>query len=241
MKVLFEPHHEAYFFGPERHADTYLRKEPHRYNPLATYANAERTLTARYEDFDALFIKEIIYFAQGRFHKLVEEPMDAFKHTFLIRDPRKSILSLHKALKAIDRLSRMSTEMAGFRSLHELFLTVQQVDIEPVVVDADDLLENPKEMMKLYCSATGLPFSEDMLSWTPGYVADWTKWPDYEVWHGETANSSGFQQKSKSTAASAFNISLVEYSREVQEIVSSAMPYYEAMYNSRLRISSNPH
>ena len=46
----------------------------------------------------------------------------------------------------------------GIRQLYELrvYKVVQQVDPNPLVLDADDLLENPKEMMQLYCSSTGL-------------------------------------------------------------------------------------
>ena len=60
----------------------------------------------------------------------------------------------------------------GIKQLSDLFKTVQEVDPHPIVVDADDLLTNVRELMEQYCTATGLPFEERMLNWTPGVVPD---------------------------------------------------------------------
>ena len=38
----------------------------------------------------------------------------------------------------------------------------------PPVIDSDDLLENPFEMVKLWCDAVGITFLPEALSWEPG-------------------------------------------------------------------------
>ena len=47
-------------------------------------------------------------------------------------------------------------------------------------------------MMKCFCSATGLPFQETMLTWIPEFVSDWTEFMYYKEWHGTAMMSSRF-------------------------------------------------
>ena len=37
-----------------------------------------------------------------------------------------------------------------------------------MVIDSDDLLEHPRNIVEAYCDAVGIPFIEDALSWDPG-------------------------------------------------------------------------
>ena len=138
---------------------------------------------------------------------------------------------MYNAYRITGVLPYLSTTTAGYHSLYELYQKVQEVDPNPLVIDADDLLENPKEMMKYYCTVTGLPFKEDMVNWSPGHI-EWTLWPRCDVWHGTIINSSGFIQKPKSSTS----VSLSEYPKEVQDIISYSLPFYEAMYSSRMKL-----
>ena len=38
----------------------------------------------------------------------------------------------------------------------------------PLVIDARDVLEDPKRVLTLLCQAVGVDFTERMLSWEPG-------------------------------------------------------------------------
>jgi hypothetical protein len=234
VKVVYEPHQEAFYFGPERAGEWFLEKEPFRYNPAATYDSVKRRLSLMVpcDGYDAIFVKELVYLLDGRHKDFIKDPiMKNFKHTFLIRDPRKSVTSFHKALEKTTCLSHLSDESVGYKFLHELYTAVQKVDPNPLVIDTDDLLENPKEMMQVYCTETGLPFSKDMVNWSPGCVPEWAECPDHDIWHGAVANSTGLMQKPKSSPPS-----LSEYSADVKQVVSLSMPFYEAMYKCRLTI-----
>ena len=229
VKVLHEPYQYAYHFGQERKDDAHLDANPDLFDPEATFESVGNKITAQYDEYDAVFVKEMAYHVEGRYSEFVDEP--TFKHTFLIRDPRKAVISMYNAYRITGVLPYLSTTTAGYHSWYELYQKVQEVDPHPLVIDADDLLENPKEMMKYYCTATGLPFKEDMVNWSPGPI-EWTLRPRCDVWHGTIINSSGFIQKPKSSS----QVSLSEYPKEVQDIISYSLPFYEAMYSSRIKL-----
>ena len=65
------------------------------------------------------------------------------KHTFLIRNPNKSIPSLIKACKLCDFPA--TGDDNGIEQLYNMYKTVQLVCPSPVVIDADDLLANPRD------------------------------------------------------------------------------------------------
>ena len=115
-----------------------------------------------------MFAKNQAFFVEGNYEQYIQGRFANLKHTFLIRSPLKSIPSCCRACNKCGFSSLPSEN--GIRELYDLFKTVQQVDPTPVVIDADDLLMNPRGLMEQYCNATGLPFEESMLSWTPGVV-----------------------------------------------------------------------
>ena len=118
----------------------------------------------------------------------------------------------------------------GFRDLYELFQVVKRVDPSPIVIDTDDL-DNPEAIMREYCSATGLPFSTSMLSWSPVAIPDWVSFPNYEVWHGTVIRSSGFIKPQMPKAVP----NLSEYPKEI-EVVKDSLPFYKVMYDARLQL-----
>ena len=59
------------------------------------------------------------------------------------------------------------------------------------VIDARDVLENPKRTLGLLCDAVGVEFSESMLSWPPGLRDTDGIWAKY--WYDEVAKTTSFQ------------------------------------------------
>ena len=90
-------------------------------------------------------------------------------------------------------------------------------------------------MMKLYCNATGLPFSEDMLTWEPREIPRWKQCPNYQEWHGEVMTSSGFK---KDSPARYNTLRLEDLSPVFQEAVKHALPFYEKLHSVRTLPSS---
>ena len=229
VKVIYEPHQQAYYHGPERRSDN-NNPTLSEINPTATFKAADDRLLQQYDEYEAVFAKNMAYFVKGSYERYTTGKFASFKHTFLIRNPRKSIPSFVKACEISN--FPPSLDETGFKELYDLFKVVQLVDPNPIVVDADDLLANPRDVMEQYCHATGLPFSEKMLTWTPGEVSDWKEaFVYYKEWHGTAMMSSGFMKPkaSKDTQPAA------KLRPDIEEAVCEALPYYQAIHDVRLR------
>ena len=167
VKVVYEPHQLAYHFGPDsayaaRKAEDVMDPAFSEINlATANFQSADETLLQPYHDagYTALFAKNQAFFVQGRYQHYTEGRFAQFKHTFLIRHPRKSIPSFVKKYEQCG--FPLTPDKNGLKQMHDLFEIVQQsIDPNPVVIDADDLLMNPRYIMEQYCSAVGLPFEE---------------------------------------------------------------------------------
>ena len=84
--------------------------------------------------------------------------------------------------------------------------------------------------MKLYCNATGLSFSEDMLTWEPKVFPRWKQCQDYELSHGDIIASTGFKKYSPSKYDT---LRLEDLPPEYQEAVKHALPFYEKLHSVR--------
>ena len=225
VKVIYEPHLQAYYYGPERVSDnndpTYSEV-----NPTATFQAADEMLLRPYRGYKALFSKNHAFFVEGKYQQYTEGRFAHFQHTFLIRHPRKSIPSCVRACEQSGFTFTPNED--GIEQLHDLFKVVQRCkDPNPVVIDADDLLMNPRGIMEHYCSAVGLPFEESMLTWTPGVVEDWTRNVNYQVWHGAAIMSSGFMKPKDPQPQ-------INLSKEVEDAIKKALPSYDYMYAYRI-------
>ena len=58
------------------------------------------------------------------------------------------------------------------------------------MIDARDVLENPRRILGLLCDAVGVEFSEAMLSWPPGLRETDGIWAKH--WYAEVETSTGF-------------------------------------------------
>jgi hypothetical protein len=133
--------------------------------------------------------KRIFYQKQMTHHLLPEmdrEWLVGMTNCFLIRDPREVIVSY------IKKQEDPTLEDLGFVQQEEIFDWVRaRTGAAPPVVDARDMLENPRRTLGLLCDAVGVEFSDPMLSWSPGLRATDGIWAKY--WYGEVARSTAFQ------------------------------------------------
>lgn len=141
-------------------------------------------------------------------------------HCFLIRDPREVIHSYVK--KNNDPV----VEDLGFVQQLEIFdwVCAQTGDV-PAVVDARDLLENPRRILQLLCDRLRIEFCEEMLSWAPGLRPTDGIWAKH--WYGEVMTSTTFRRPSPQQPRP-----LPERLRDVYEKSREA---YERLYKHRLR------
>ena len=201
-QVLLEPYSKAYYFGSQR-VSTRYQSSPVQDN--ATFQDIKLMIEKEAVDTKELFVKDMAYYLPDN-DDLESILPDGFQHTFLIREPHKSIKSLYKMStnKKLTGWDTFESKEAGFKELWQLFNLVKlQNGTEPIVIDADDLLNNPGKIVRStmrvamympicklfhaegyfrrYCQLTGLPYEDSMLSWNsdkPSVAStdDWKPW-----------------------------------------------------------------
>ena len=232
-KFFHEPFVPVYFSGPQRKSRRYLHEAV---RATATRENVCLNLMTGYKGADFIFCKELAYQLAGNYDALLQKGLKEYKHSFLIRDPKKSIPSLYRG--SINRQESgwgyFDPEEVGFRQLLELYeFVVRELDSSPVIVDADDLLESPEEMMKKYCSATGLVYEENMTTWERGPVSELDNCQSMG-WHEEVVNSMGIGKVVKrNTECCPIRVG---DEKEVNDSIKDSLRHYQVLYERRLRL-----
>jgi hypothetical protein len=132
-----------------------------------------------------------IFYQKHMAHHLLPEMdrgwLDApgITHAFLIRDPREMILSL------VQRFPQMGLDDTGLPQQSEIFhRLLDRQETPPIVLDARDVLESPREMLSLLCDRFGVEFDDAMLSWPAGPRGSDGAWAD--AWYESVRASTGF-------------------------------------------------
>ena len=141
-------------------------------------------------------------------------------NTFLIRDPAKAIASYYAMNPNV------TVEEIGLKQLCGIYEQALLMDTRPIVVDADDLEDDPEGSINAYCQALGIPFLPDSLSWGSEHQEQWEIWKD---WHADAARSTGIR---KNMETFEFTVDNSDYLKAFYE---QQMPYYEKMYGQRIR------
>ena len=231
VKVFNEPHLQAYYYGPDRKKESTHNPTQSELDDSATFEAVDSALLGDYDKHEAVFVKDMAHYVEERYDNYVTGGFSHFKHTFLIRHPLKSIPSQIRASKKCGLTSPLDDN--GVKELYDLFKIVQEkLDPHPIVIDADDLLANPKDVMERYCIATGLPFEEQMLTWEPGEVQDWKTYKYYKEFFSTIMESSGFLKPR------ADSTTVTDLSQEAQDVYHQVLPFYEHMYRVRLQPNS---
>lgn len=172
---------------------------------------------------------------------MLEEWFHDAKHSFLIRDRNKAILSQYRVSEnpAIQSSGwdYFEPDEAGYQELHEMYEYVKKnIDPDPVVVDADDLLSSPKQMMKAYCEGVGIQYEDHITSWKAGEVpAAWT-WDEMCVaWYSTAVNSSGFVKEVDRHENSSSEL-CVTYPANVVKAIEDSRPFYEKLHSNRVSL-----
>lgn len=110
-----------------------------------------------------------------------------FHFTFLIRHPRSSIPSYYRCtIPPLDKITgfyNFLPEEAGYDELRRLFDYLKDQEligpgiagrdtpnadpdkVDIMLIDADDLLDKPHEVIEAFCKSVGMEYSPDMLKW----------------------------------------------------------------------------
>ncbi|XP_072043175.1 uncharacterized protein [Amphiura filiformis] len=115
----------------------------------------------------------------------------------------------------------------------------EHLDPNPVILDADDLQNNPSSILSQFCQTVGIPYSDSLLEW-PADGDIMKTWISSRIvlqgslleneggYFNKAMNSSRFLPVTATPKRS-------ELSQDIQEAADYSMPFYEKMYQMRLK------
>lgn len=139
-------------------------------------------------------------------------------NAFLIRRPERVLASYTK------KWSDVTLRDIGFVEQAEIFDSVaDHLGHAPAVIDADDVLADPRRTLTRLCEACAIPFDEHMLSWPRGPKVFDGVWAPH--WYNAVWDSTGFARPSQRP---------VELNSALAKIAEEAKPYYDRLRRYKL-------
>lgn len=149
-------------------------------------------------------------------HMLPDMPLDwldRVANCFLIREPERVAASF-----TIQRPDAAAWEL-GFEQQARLFDHVcERTGHAPPVLDAADVLQDPRGMLGALCAKLDIPFTERMLRWPAGPRASDGVWAPH--WYATVERSTGF---------AAYRPRSVEPTDFQKRLVDQCRPHYEKL------------
>ena len=168
-----------------------------------------------------VFLKDFPHYIN---HIWTPEFLSHFTHAFLIRDPAKTITSMYARWPDFDELEVGFPEQ---RALSDLLTALNGAP--PPVIDSDDLLAQPAEMVEAFCQAVDIPFVESALRWEAGGDPSAHSWWDGGSFHANLAKSTGL------VAQPRRYVDLDGAPERVRRVHRRMLPHYEHMHQHRIR------
>lgn len=162
-----------------------------------------------------------VLFMKQMTHHLIEMGrgfLGSVVNVLLTRDPVDMLPSLEKALGEIALVD------TGYRAQYELFEQLRALGQEPPVLEARELLLNPRGVLEQLCERLGLPFDEGMLAWETGGRPEDGVWAAH--WYANVHRSRGFQPYRPKTEP---------FPERLRALLDECRPYYEALYAHALK------
>ena len=147
------------------------------------WASVMRTLAGPVPD------ESSVWYQKHMWHHMVGpvgyDDFAGFTHAFLIRRPERMIASYLRKREAA------AFEDFGLERQAEFFeREADRLGKPPPVIDANDVLEDPKSVLSALCEQLGIAWDPAMLKWPPGRRASDGVWAPH--WYGAVEASTGF-------------------------------------------------
>lgn len=144
----------------------------------------------------------------------------SLRHYFLIRDPLFVVNSYVK------KRPRVDSDDIGVKRQLSLFQELREITGRPIpILDANDVLSQPREMMEELCARMEVPFLEEMLHWPAGPRKSDGCWAKH--WYHAVEASTGF---------APFEAPVIEVTPEQRAVAEDSRAAYLELYRQRLRI-----
>lgn len=166
------------------------------------------------------WIKPVLFCKQMT-HHLIDIDLTFLKNSFhllLIRNPKQVLISYSKVI-AQPQLSDI-----GIKQNFDLYHYLKENNFHYLVIDSNELLKNPEQMLRVICNKTGIEFQPAMLKWEAGPKKEDGVWAKY--WYENVHRSTGFEPfKEKET----------EMPLHLEKIYLDSKPYYDFLYSHSLK------
>ena len=143
--------------------------------------------------------------------------IEKLRNCILIRHPRDVLTSYSKKYKI------NSIWQLGYLQQLEIFNVLNNNGQEAIIIDALDLLNNPKKILQKLCNKLNILFTKDMLSWPKGQRTSDGIWSKY--WYKEVKDSTGFN--------APILISKI-IPKDYVDIYNTCLKCYDKLYSHRL-------
>lgn len=217
MTCFHEPFGEAWYQGDDALWPR-LQADSPRQQGLSFGSVLDKLKTAAHDQ--PVFSKDMAQFTD---HLWSDDFFLNFTHSFLIRDPAKVLSSV------FNNAPEFILKEIGFIEQRQLFDRIcDQFGRVPVVIDSDDLLEDPESVVEAYCDGIDIPYVSDALSWEPGARNEVLWYDSDDIWHTTLKNSTGLMKKPRA------QIDLSDASDWVREKYEICLPHYQHIYSHRI-------
>ena len=162
-------------------------------------------------------VAKAVYFIKGMAHHYegVELTfLEDLTNVFLIRDPYQLIASFAQVIE------NPTMKDIGLQREWEICKYLIDQGKEPIVIDSNDTLSDPKQMLTNLCQRIGIPFDDDMLSWTAGPIDQDGVWAKH--WYKNVWASTGFQKQKTSTRV---------LPKRLDDLYQESLAYYNLLSN----------
>jgi hypothetical protein len=141
-------------------------------------------------------------------------------HVFLIRDPRRVLVSYLKS-----RPQNVTAADIGVLQQREIYGYIHGITgTAPPVIDAGEFLQSAEAQLRALCQLLEIDFTPRMLAWPPGPRASDGVWaPD---WYEQVYRSTGFASRAEAAP---------QVPPEFRGLIEAVMPSFEMLYARRLR------
>ena len=147
--------------------------------------------------------------------------IDAVTNVFLIRPPAAVLASYTQKREDV------TLAEIGLPQQVEIFDRVaQRLGRPPLVIEANDILFDPRRMLGALCAGCGVPFSDRMLAWPAGRRATDGVWAP--AWYDKVEQSTGFGPARQEA-------SVDELEPRLRSIAEAAAPLYARLAAHALR------
>ena len=157
---------------------------------------------------------EVAFFKQMA-HHLIELDwsfMDACDNIILTRDPRDMLPSYN------EQVDEPTLSDVGYDKQLEILNYLQSKQKEVIVLEAKQVLLNPRKVLTALCERLSIPFDDNMLRWEKGARKEDGVWAKY--WYKSVHNSTEFAPYKPKTSP---------FPKRLEALYETCLPYYEQL------------